>query len=145
MKKFILILAVLFSTAVFAQRGGGPEKIKALKTAHITNKLDLTPEEAQKFWPIYNKHEEAMEGIRRKERQEIASVIRSNPNNISDAEANSLIDKLIDMKSNELENQKALINDLRKVIPPQKILRLHKAEEEFKRMLLERFRQRRNN
>ena len=145
MKKLLLIVSVLLCTGAFAQRGGGPAKIKALKTAHITDKLDLTPEEAEKFWPVYNKHEQKMEGLRRTERQEIGSVIRTNGGDLSDAEANTILDRLITLKSNELENRKALIKDLKNVIPPQKILKLHRAEEEFKRMLLERFRGRGRN
>ena len=30
------------------------EQIKALKIAYITDELKLTPEEATKFWPLFN-------------------------------------------------------------------------------------------
>ena len=145
MRRILFILLLLMTTGIYAQRGGGPEKIKALKTAHITTALNLTAAEAEKFWPIYNQHEEQMEAMKRQQRQEIASVVRGNIGNLSDSDANALIDKMINLKSQELEFQKALIADLKKVIPPQKILRLHRAEEEFKKMLLDKFKQQRRN
>jgi hypothetical protein len=41
-----------------AQNGNGQrqEKIQALKIAFITQKLKLTPAEAEKFWPVYNQY-----------------------------------------------------------------------------------------
>jgi hypothetical protein len=35
-------------------------RVEALKIAFITRKLDLSPEEAQKFWPIFNKYSEEL-------------------------------------------------------------------------------------
>ena len=60
MKQFLLIISFLgLGLGVFAQdeppkNDGG--RIEALKIAYITNKLNLSTEEAQKFWPIYNKY-----------------------------------------------------------------------------------------
>jgi hypothetical protein len=67
MKKYLLIILMLYSIQNFAQEvteqapqqeGINREKlaqtIDALKVAYITKQLDLTPEEAQKFWPVYN-------------------------------------------------------------------------------------------
>lgn len=144
MKKLIILSILLLSVGMYAQRGGH-EKIKALKTAHITDALELTPSEAEKFWPIYNAHEEKMDQIRKGERKEIGAVIRENGATLSDAEANEIIDKILDFKSRELGYQKELVNKLRMVIPPQKILKLRKAEDDFRKMLVERLKNRRGN
>jgi Skp family chaperone for outer membrane proteins len=144
MKNVLIILLLLATTAVQAQRGG-KERIKALKTAHITQALNLTSAEAEKFWPIYNKHDDQMETIRLKERQEVMSVVRGNLDGLSDEEANKLIDKMLDFKVKEIEHQKALVQELRGVIPPQKILRLRKAEDDFRRILVEQLKKRRGN
>lgn len=37
------------------QKGNG-SRIEALKIAYLTKKLNLSTEEAQKFWPIYNQY-----------------------------------------------------------------------------------------
>ena len=58
MKKYLLILIILlgsFSVA-FAQEGDDltkQEKIQALYVAYVTQQLQFTPEEAQKFWPVH--------------------------------------------------------------------------------------------
>ena len=54
---FTLIFALLISIQLFSQQRGSSEKIKALKVSFITEKLELTSNEASKFWPIYNKFE----------------------------------------------------------------------------------------
>ncbi len=62
MKKLYLILSFI-SIGFFAraqQEEQLPEKkkqdIEALKVAFISKELDLTPDEAQKFWPVYNQY-----------------------------------------------------------------------------------------
>lgn len=63
MKKMFFFLALLFTTGLlWAQsEGGGPDKreemLQSLRVAYITKQLDLTPGEAEKFWPVYNKYQ----------------------------------------------------------------------------------------
>ncbi len=67
MKKYLIILFAFFSVQAFAQEAEQPQEnlpeskansqaIEALKTAYITKELNLTPDEAQKFWPVYNEY-----------------------------------------------------------------------------------------
>ncbi len=151
MKKLVLVLLIV-STAVFAQgpkKGGqGPnhEKIKALKTAHITSQLDLTSAEAEKFWPIYNDFDSKLMELRKNMRSEnMGKLHKGNIDNLTDEEANMMIDKMLQMKTTELEYRKKLTQDLRGVIPPTKIIKLQRAEESFKRMLLDRLKQKGKN
>ncbi len=67
MKKLLLILSGFFCLqTVIAQEdvNQSPEKkqqnIEALKVAFISKELELTPEEAQKFWPVYNQYSKEM-------------------------------------------------------------------------------------
>ncbi|HZK65298.1 MAG TPA: hypothetical protein VFC34_14240 [Puia sp.] len=52
MKKFLLY--IFFIIAGFGVQAQNGNRLEALKIAYITKKMDLSPEEAQKFWPIYN-------------------------------------------------------------------------------------------
>ena len=142
MKKIVLLL-FLISSGIYAQ-GPNHDKIKAYKTAHITQSLNLTSAEAEVFWPVYNKFDEKLMALRQKERGEISKKIRNGGiDSLTDEEANILIDRMLEMKTTELEYRKELAEDLRKVISPKKIIMLHKAEESFKKILLERLRERR--
>ncbi len=149
MKKLVLII-LLISTGLFAQRPNGDgqrpnhEKIKALKTAHITEQLDLTSSEAEKFWPVYNEFDKKLMALREKERSEIMSKLRNDGvDTLTDEEANVIIDRVLVMKTTELEYRKELVANLKEVLPPKKIIKLNRAEESFKRMLLERLKERR--
>jgi Skp family chaperone for outer membrane proteins len=135
----LVILLFLLTTIVQAQ-DGKHEKIKAWKTAYITEKLSLTSSEAEKFWPIYNKFDEKFHELRKKERTEIFKKLRDGLENLTDAEANELIDKNLSIESSELELRKQMTAELRKVISPKKIISLKKAEDDFKRELLDRYR-----
>lgn len=59
-KKLLLLLLTIFSV-FFGQSQEdnlkNVERIQALKIAFITQKLNLSPEEAQTFWPVYNRYE----------------------------------------------------------------------------------------
>ncbi|MBK5213762.1 MAG: sensor of ECF-type sigma factor [Flavobacteriaceae bacterium] len=135
-----ILFLVLFSTAgVFAQ-DGKHDKIKALKTAYITEKLALTSSEAEKFWPVYNTFDEKFHDLRKKEKTEIFQKLRDGLENLNDAEANALIDKSLLFESDELALRKQMIAELRSVISPKKIIILKKVEDDFKRELLDRYR-----
>lgn len=133
----------LFSMLVFYGQGGpGREKIKTLKVAFITERLSLTSEEAQAFWPIYNEHERNIQMIRRKERLEIQSKLMD-MELLTNAEANQLLNRLVAFEQEKQDLHIAFINRMSKVISPKKTLLLIKAEEDFKRRLLREMQQRR--
>ena len=142
MKRTLLILMTLLSAGIHAQRPDH-DKIKAFRTAHITEQLNLTSSEAEKFWPIYNSYDDKIELLRKEERAEIFSKIRNGGlDDLSDREANGLIDRFMEIRTLELNYRNEMIEELRKVISPKKIIKLNRAEETFKRMLLERLKQR---
>jgi hypothetical protein len=79
MKKYLLILVLtigfLFNAGAQAQEQDGGAKLQALKIAWLTKKLDLSPEEAQRFWPIYNKYIDEIRAIRQEQKQKGTSEI----------------------------------------------------------------------
>jgi hypothetical protein len=66
MKKYLLILILIFGSFSFvhAQNGQRAEKVQELKIAFITQKLQLTSAEAEKFWPVYNSYENEIKQLR---------------------------------------------------------------------------------
>lgn len=141
MYKYILLLFI--GTSLFAQRPNN-DKIKAFKVAYITEQLDLSASEAEKFWPIYNQFNVKFETLRKQERSKLFEKLKRNTvDQLTDNEANKLIDMTIANKILELQYHKELVVELRKVIAPQKIIKLKKAEKEFNKKLLERLKNRR--
>jgi hypothetical protein len=65
MKKLLLLVSLYVSFVAFAQEPHPiKEKVAAARIAYITEKLDLTPETAQKFWPLFNELESKRKGYR---------------------------------------------------------------------------------
>jgi hypothetical protein len=109
------------------------EKIKAARIAFITERLGLTPAEAEKFWPIYNEF-----AARRQElRKELDQARRNKPANQSEEEhQRQLIDLGLKLKQQELDLEKDYSGRILNVINSQKLLALRKAEQDFRAMVL---------
>ena len=73
MKKLLYILFFMTLLGVSAQGPEARKKIEAAKIALITERLDLTPEQAEKFWPIYREF-----GTKRKEIRRDLDAARKN-------------------------------------------------------------------
>ena len=137
MKRTILYITIfLISVSGFAQPKQG--KIRALKIAFITEKLNLTETEAEIFWPIYNTYDKNTSKIKHEDINKIRQEIRQNMGALSDDKANELLDRFIEAENNIYNEKNKLATKLRKVISAQKIILLKVVEEEFNKRLLER-------
>ena len=121
------------------------DKMKAYKIAYITDQLNLSTQEAEKFWPIYNTHEERLTKLRKEEDSNIRKLIHSSDqlNDISESEAKSIITSVSNIRDKAHAMNKEYFQKLRKVLPYKKILKLQVAERQFKRKLFERLKERR--
>lgn len=118
------------------------DKIKTLKVAFLTERLSLSSQEAQLFWPVYNDHEEFMEAMRRKERRQMAMRMMD-ASDLNNQEAEELLDELMALHTEKLEANKTYLNEVRQVLSAKKTLLLIKAEEDFKKRLLQQVQKRR--
>lgn len=144
MKKTIIILLLLLSVTTFAQdREKHMERIKALRVAFISDRLDLTPEEAQKFWPIFNQFDERQLEFHKQKRHLMHKLRPENAAGLSDKETAVLMEEDDKLESDIQENRRKLTKDLQGVIPNQKILMLKQLEIEFKEKLLKQMKNRR--
>jgi hypothetical protein len=142
----IAIMAIITNQAM----GQGPireaakEKIKARKVAFITEKINLSVEEAQIFWPLYNEYEGHKETLQR-EKADILKKIVAEYNDTDESELEQLSDEFVEMQVKEAQLSKEYHEEFKKVLPVRKVLKLYKAENEFKRYLLEELQKRREN
>src|ERR1700743_2343477 len=83
----ILLLFIFYQGACYAQQHhDGHDKIEQLRVTFITKKLELTPVENEKFWPVYNDYTSKQRALRRNLRQSF----RNKMNNLTDADAEEL-------------------------------------------------------
>uniref|UniRef100_UPI0040478FA7 sensor of ECF-type sigma factor n=1 Tax=Flavobacterium sp. TaxID=239 RepID=UPI0040478FA7 len=136
---FLLISSLSFSQGFKEKK----EKVKALKVAYITEQLDLTTEEAQKFWPIYNAFDDKQSELRHEKMRAILD--RFEPGNVEklSKDASTLLTQMESVEESLFALRKKFIKDLQGVISAKKIIKLKKAEEDFNRTLLRQIKERR--
>ncbi len=138
MKKIILTSIVLFAVAslCFAQprREMVDEKIQSMRIAFITSKLNLTPEESQRFWPIYNQFHAEEKALRKSQRS------KGDLMTMTDAEAEALVMQNLEVEEKVIQLKRDNIQQLKMAIPIKKIAMLQRVEREFKTQLLRQMR-----
>jgi len=136
MKKLLVIFSIMLIWGnLSAQDEKMRDKIEAARIALITERLNLTPEQAQKFWPVYNEFTDK----RRELRQEFDSQRPdSHPSELSEEERKQLVQKGLDLKQKELNLEKEYSDKILSVISTQQMLSLRQAEGDFRKMLIER-------
>jgi hypothetical protein len=127
-----------------AQDPGKQEQIKTLKIAFFTERLNLSPEEATVFWPIYNAHEKAKQALRDQERQEIRDRF-SNLDEISEVEAQKALRRYLEIEEQEEELDKEFYQRIAREFSAVRTLKLFEAERDFRRRLLQEYRKRGRN
>jgi hypothetical protein len=74
MRKFLfLLIATLCIETVIAQEGGN-QKIDNAKIGLITNRLNLSTEQSQQFWPVYNDFDSKKKDIKKQLRRLIVET-----------------------------------------------------------------------
>lgn len=150
MKTIKLLLATwfCFSLAVVMAQPGPPEEkkeqIEAMKVAFITRKLELTPDEAKVFWPIYDQHQKEIETLRDNRRKEMRDA-RDSFDSMSDKDVEKVVDGEIAFRQAELDILKKYNPQFKKVLPMKKVAKLYRAEDEFKRELLQKIQEKRGS
>ena len=147
MKRFFTLAACLFvAVTLFAQpQGNKPseeqrkkefERIQSEKIAYITQELDLSPAEAQVFWPVYNQcWKEAME--KHKQMREAFDAFRGKKGDeLSDAELEKKLDAYIEANKASNLVVSEWYPEFKKVLPIHKVAKLYQAEESFQQRMI---------
>ena len=145
MKKLYTILVFIFCVTIATAQTKHKEsrdKIKALKVAYITEQLNLTTQEAEKFWPVYNEYDKNNHDLRSKLRHEIKKTRKNKGDSITEKEAEALVKLKLSTDKQIYESHKKFIAKIKKVISFKKIIQLQVAEMEFGRKLMKRYKRR---
>jgi hypothetical protein len=138
MKKYTLILFMLcFAVTAMAQRPApttyDKEQLQAARIAFITTRLDLKPEQAEKFWPVFNQYNESRESLLR----EIGGLSdTSTP--LSEEEAKSRINKRFQLQQKLIDEERKFTEEISKVISYNQTLKLNNIARDFTRQIYQR-------
>lgn len=144
---WIAVLLVFIPAILKAQdRGGRSEEIESYKIAYLTQKLDLSPNEAKVFWPIYNEWQKELRALWTERNKNVISHRKTDEiEALSDNEIHALITNEINYKQRNLNIEKKYYSKLKSSLPLQVVGKYYRAQETFKKELLNRFGRGKNN
>lgn len=139
MKRYsILLFALLFTTAASAQSSGAVDQqqvddLRALvqteREQAIRDALRLTEEEAERFWPIWERYDGELNEVRDRRVAMIVRYLEAFSASDVDAElARDMLDEFFDIESDMLRIRKRYIRRFQAVIPAMKVTRFYHLE-----------------
>jgi len=136
----ITVLIGLCSPLTFSQ-APNREKLEAYKIAFFTKRLDLSPREAERFWPLYNDYQKKKAEIQQ-ERAKLNRMLNLEGNEMSEEELISSGDKHIELQVSETELAVNFHKQIKTVLPPQKVIKLYQSENQYRIQLLKQLQER---
>ncbi len=111
----LLLLIPFFSMAQPPRKGMHPdrERIESLEVGYLTKHLNLSPEDAQKFWPVFNKYRSDVKAL-------------NSNNGITDP---------LDKQQKMLDIRKKYRTEFNKTLGQERGMKVYASEDEFRRML----------
>jgi len=144
-KNILPIVLFLVSFSFYAQSekiDEKREKIKAYKVSFLTTELELTSNEAEKFWPIYNAFDDKQYELRHEKMKTYFRKLNDDSvNSLSEKEAATLLSQIESTDKELYFLREKYMSNLRKVLSAKKILKLKKSEDDFNRKLLKQYKE----
>jgi hypothetical protein len=125
----------MISFGAFAQDKDAMKQIESARIALITERLGLSPVQAEKFWPVYREYNVERRQLRQEFRDARQSV---DMQNLTEEQSKALVQQAMDLKQRELNLEKQYAERMSQVITTQQLLKLRNAEKDFQQMLLQR-------
>ena len=139
MKNLLLIFCLYCcSVSMNAQTSRDKQdRIKAIKVAYITEEINLTSQQSQQFWPLYNEYHSSLKVINQ-------SVRTSNRlRDMTDEQISIFIEKKLNTEEAKIDLQRKYLKMYKEVLSIRQIAQLYRAEIKFKKELLRRAKERR--
>jgi len=131
----ILFIIVFSGSESVGQVQNYLEKLESLRIAFFTERLDLTPDEAEKFWPVYKDYNNRREKINEDRRMIYRNAIR-NDHSLTEDEIRESLEKFINLQKEETALSEMFNQKFLEILPPRKVLRIYITENQFKAFIL---------
>jgi len=131
----IVTIALVFPFMVLHAQNPNIEKFSTYKIGFFTKKMNLTSQEAEKFWPVYNDYQKQKNLIQR-DKIMLIRDFNQNESTLSDSQLTEMGDRLIKYLSDETSLAVAFHKKIKELLPPAKVLKYYQAENQYKIQLL---------
>jgi hypothetical protein len=137
MKRIIIFLLIMSTFPIIrsSAQNTNLEKLNDYKIGFFTKRLNLTSEEAEKFWPVYNNYQSQRNQIQL-EKLRLNRNFNQNESTLNDKQLEEMGDKYVDCLVQESTLAVAFHRKLKEVLPPTKVIRYYQAENQYKIQLL---------
>lgn len=139
MKRTIHIWIIALGTFVLlagneaqAQQRGGEgrrEEIRTMKIAFFTDALQLTPQESEKFWPVYNEYWSELRSFGH-QRRDLTQTIKEGKTGEKE------LKEWFSIMESEQKTAVKYAEKFKAILPQEKVLKVFVADEEFKNYLI---------
>lgn len=140
---FISLFQITMGHAQNAAKQSGRADIEAQKVAFITSELNLTPKEAQDFWPLYNGYRGDLQKLRKSGKMGHSQKLQSDIN-LSDKELDEQMKKEFANDRQKIDLDEKYYELFKTALPISKVAAYYQAERDFKRELLKALKERRD-
>jgi hypothetical protein len=130
----IILVSIVLPLSLSAQNQN-LEKFSTYKIGFFTKKMNLTSQEAEKFWPVYNEYQKQKNLIQR-DKIMLIRDFNQNESSLSDSQLTDMGDKLIKDLSDESSLAINFHRKIKEILPPAKVIRYYQAENQYKIQLL---------
>jgi len=137
-KKLVFLLIVCLSPILLSaqddvnKKKPNAENREAAKIAFFTSKMQLTPEESEKFWPIVNEMEAELKALRTEMKDE--SKKKTDKSEITDKELEERMDDRMEMGKKQMDIKINYHEKFKEVLPIKKVAKYYEATREFKKV-----------
>ncbi len=139
----LLLVVVLSSSLAFSQghkekmSPEAREKLESQKISYITQQVDITPEQAQVFWPLYNELTKKKRAFHHEFRQ-LLDKLKDEAENLPEEELVKISDRTADLKVERAKMEREYYYKFKEVLSTKQLLNLNLAEKQFQNMLFRR-------
>jgi prenyltransferase beta subunit len=137
MSNIIILLLIMVMPSISGQvrQGNVIKKIQAKKVAFFNEKLQLTPQESDKFWPVYNDYSNRKNLINQQRNSLMAYYIQ-NENYLNDKELTETLEKILDFQRKETALMENYTDKFRQFLSDSKVIKIFVTELQFRKYLL---------
>jgi len=142
MKQVTIIIALLLSVSFMQAQNKKEEKlekVRSQKIAFLTQKMNLSPDEAQIFWPVYNEFSALKKELNKKKR-DVMVELKQKWDTATDAQKEAVADQMIAFRMEEAKLDQSYHAQFKDLLPIDKVLKLYQAELQFKNYLMKQIR-----
>jgi mevalonate kinase len=139
-RMYLLLLCLLAAGNVWGQRSGGggreaidPERLQTARIAYITTRISLKPEQAEKFWPVFNAFTNSRENVMR-----TMGDLSRGAETIGEEEAKSKLNQKLQLQQKLVDEEKVFIAEASKILTYRQLLLLQNIARDFNRYLYDR-------